>query len=46
MAEQGIPVPKPDLYKKFRDSALFTGEGGHRDWLREQGIKSDGTPMS
>jgi hypothetical protein len=46
MAEQGIPVPNPDLYKKWRDSGLMPGAGSYREWLQEQGIKSDGTPLS
>jgi hypothetical protein len=42
---QGIPVPNPDLYKKWRASGLMAGAGSYREWLQEQGIKSDGTSL-
>ena len=45
MAEQGIPVPNLDLYKKWRASGPMAGAGSYREWLQEQGIKSDGTPL-
>ena len=45
MTEQGIPVPNPDLYKKWCDSGLIAGAGSYREWLQEQGIRSDGTPQ-
>jgi hypothetical protein len=45
MAEQGMPVPNPDLYKQWRDSAPVAGAESYREWLQEQGIKSDGTPL-
>jgi hypothetical protein len=46
MAEQRIPIPLPDLYKKFRDSAPFAGASSYREWLREQNIKSDGSQLN
>jgi hypothetical protein len=46
MGEQGIPVPDPTLYKKYRDSGLMAGEGSYREWLAEQGLQSDGTPIT
>jgi hypothetical protein len=45
MAEQGMPVPNPELYKKFRDSAMLADGGGYHEWLRKKGTKSDGTPL-
>jgi hypothetical protein len=41
----GIPVPNPDLYKKWRDSGLMAGAGSYREWLQEQGMKSDGMSL-
>jgi predicted oxidoreductase len=46
MAEQGISIPNPKLYKRWRDSAPIAGAGGYREWLQEQGMKSDGTPLA
>lgn len=46
MAEQGIPIPDPNLYKKWRDSGLMADAGSYREWLQMQGIKSDGTPIT
>ena len=43
MAEQGIPIPDPKLYKQWRDSGLMAGAGSYREWLEDQGMKSDGT---
>ena len=43
MAEQAISIPDPKLYKKWRDHASVAEDGGYREWLREQGIRSDGT---
>ena len=45
MAEQGMAVPNPDLYKKWRDSGPIAGAGRYRERLQEQSIKSDGTPL-
>jgi hypothetical protein len=45
MGAQGIPIPDPTLYKKWRDTAPVAGAGGYKEWLQEQGIKSDGTPI-
>ena len=45
MAEQGIPIPSPDLYKKWRDSGLMADAGSYREWLQEQGMQADGTPI-
>jgi len=43
MGENGIPVPDHKLYKKWRDNAPVAEDGGYREWLREQGMKADGT---
>lgn len=45
MAEAGIPIPDPKLYKNWRDSAPVAGAGSYREYLEEQGMKSDGTPL-
>jgi hypothetical protein len=44
MGQQGIPIPNPELDKKRRDSGLMADAGSYKQWLTEQGIKSDGTP--
>lgn len=43
MMEQQIPVPDPELYKKWRDSAPPAGEE-YADFLRRENLKVDGTP--
>jgi hypothetical protein len=46
MAEHGTPIPNPKLYKQWRDSGLMAGAGSYREWLEEQGVRSDGTPIN
>ena len=45
MAQQGIPVPNPDLYKQWRDSAPVAGAESYRECLQEQDMRLDGTPL-
>ena len=45
MAEQGMAVPNPDLYNKWLASGLMAGAGSYREWLQEQGMKSDGMSL-
>jgi hypothetical protein len=46
MAEQGIPIPDPKLYKQWQKSAPLVTDGSYREWLAAHGMKSDGTPIT
>jgi hypothetical protein len=45
IAEQGILIPDHKLYMQWRDSAPVAGAESYREWLPEQGISSDRTPL-
>jgi hypothetical protein len=45
MAEQGIPIPNPELYKLWQKSAPLVTDGSYRDWLERQGMKPDETVL-
>ena len=43
--ENQIPVPDPELYKKWRDEFAFDNPlETYREWLVRNGLKADGTP--